>query len=91
MNFIEKILNALKSIPVDKQLHFYAGAIIGFSLSLFIPFGISFIAVIIIGALKELYDYYHPDKHTCDFYDWLATSLGGCYVSILYAIKLLIS
>jgi hypothetical protein len=33
--------------------------------------------VAIIAALKEVYDYMHPDKHTADIWDWVATSLGG--------------
>jgi hypothetical protein len=33
--------------------------------------------VAVIAALKEIYDARHPDKHTADFMDWVATVLGG--------------
>jgi hypothetical protein len=33
--------------------------------------------VAVIAALKEIYDALHPDKHTADFWDWVATTLGG--------------
>ncbi len=84
MDLLSKLQNI---IPLDKQLHFYAGLAIGFTLSVFIPFLIAFVIVMIIGALKELYDYLHPDKHSCEFLDWLATTLGGLYVVIICLIS----
>jgi hypothetical protein len=85
------IVSKLQSIfPIDKQLHFAMGTIIGFSLALFIPWYFAFGVAVIVGALKELYDYYHP-PHTCDFYDFLATAIGGGYVALLYIIKIMVT
>jgi hypothetical protein len=46
------------------------------------------VVVAIIALLKEIYDALHPDKHTPDFWDWVATSLGGVlgYTLISYII-----
>jgi hypothetical protein len=41
--------------------------------------------VAVIAAFKEYYDYLHKEVHTCDFYDWLATVLGGVFaLSLIY-------
>ena len=62
------------TIPYDKKLHFLAG--LGFS----ILFGIwaplyGLLAAIAAGIAKEIYDYLDYEK--CDFFDMLATWLGG--------------
>ena len=63
-------------LPLDKQAHFVTGVLGGLILSVFIGlWAISIIALIALA--KEVYDYKHPLIHTCDFYDWLATTLGG--------------
>jgi hypothetical protein len=63
-------------IPCDKQMHFVCGFIIAAVLTPFIGAASVFI-VAIIAALKEVYDYMHPDSHTADILDWVATVLGG--------------
>jgi hypothetical protein len=63
-------------IPADKQMHFISGLIIAAVLTPFIGF-YSVVVVAIIAALKEIYDYLHPQSHTADFWDWVATTLGG--------------
>jgi hypothetical protein len=63
-------------IPADKQMHFISGFIIATVLTPFIGF-YSVAIVAIIAALKEIYDYLHPESHTADFWDWVATTLGG--------------
>lgn len=66
------------SIPADKQAHFISGAILFFLLIICqVPPEYAVISVSLIGAAKEIYDHYHPLLHTCDIYDWLATTLGG--------------
>ncbi len=57
-------------------MHFVCGFIIAAVLTPFIG-AYSILVVAIIAALKEIYDYMHPDKHTADFMDWVATVLGG--------------
>jgi len=62
-------------VPLDKQAHFVTGALGSLVLAVFI--GIWAIVIIaLIGLAKEVYDAYNIG-HTCDFYDWLATTLGG--------------
>lgn len=69
-------VNAL--IPQDKEAHFVSGALLFFLLIICqVPAIFAVVIVSLIGAAKEAYDYYHPLMHTCDFYDWLATTLGG--------------
>ena len=61
----------------DKVLHFILGSVIGAIWSL--QGGI--ISGIIVGSIfgigKELYDFLHPKKHTCDWLDALATIVGS--------------
>jgi hypothetical protein len=79
---LAKISSPIISIPLDKQAHFAIGAVIG--LFGYLIFGYySLILVAVIAAFKEYYDYKHPTIHTCDFYDWLATVLGGVFALIL--------
>lgn len=71
--------------PLDKQAHALGGAVITLAtsmallpvLGLWTALACALLAAMVIGALKELYDYHYPLTHTCDFYDWLATTLGG--------------
>jgi hypothetical protein len=57
-------------------MHFLSGFIIAAVLTPFIG-AYSILVVAVIAALKEIYDALHPDKHTADIWDWVATSLGG--------------
>jgi hypothetical protein len=69
-------------VPLDKQAHFVTGAVM--SLFGYLIFGYySLILVALIAVAKEYYDYLHPNIHTCDFYDWLATVLGGVFALTL--------
>jgi hypothetical protein len=63
-------------VPCDKQMHMLSGFIIAAVLTPFIG-AYSIVVVVVIAALKEIYDARHPDKHTADFMDWVATVLGG--------------
>ena len=88
-NFIETIITKVNTalsklypswlqgkVPVDKFLHFICGFIIAAVLTPFIG-AASILVVAVIAALKEVYDYMHPDSHTADIWDWVATTLGG--------------
>ena len=69
-------------IPADKQMHFLSGAILGILFAS--VFGwISILIVAIIACLKEIYDYEHKSIHTPDFYDWVATTLGGVLGTVI--------
>lgn len=87
---MKKLMLFIYKLPIDKQQHLYLGAVVGFVLSVFINYWIAWIIVMALGGLKELYDHYHPDKHTCEFLDWLATAIGGCVPVVVYLTKLLI-
>lgn len=69
---MEKLLNLLNSNP-DKTIHFLSGYMIS---TLFPVPTIGFLASVVAGITKEIYDYHHPN-HTCDKWDAIATSLGG--------------
>ena len=72
-------------VPCDKQMHMLSGFIIAALLTPFI--GVySIVVVAVIAALKEIYDARHPDKHTADFMDWVATVLGGAVGFVVVAL-----
>jgi hypothetical protein len=73
--FLAKLYIPCK-VPADKQMHFIGGLVIAALLTPFIG-AYSILVVAVIAALKEIYDARHPDKHTADFMDWVATVLGG--------------
>jgi hypothetical protein len=73
------------SIPADKQQHFISGAILGIVLTPFIG-AYSILVVAVIAALKEIYDYLHKDIHTPDFWDWVATVIGGVVGFVVLAL-----
>ena len=72
-------------VPADKQMHFICGLVIA---ALFTPFigAYSIVVVAIIALLKEIYDYLHKDIHTPDFWDWVATVLGGLVGFVIVAL-----
>ena len=72
-------------VPCDKQMHFLSGFIIAVLLTPFIG-AYSILVVAVIAALKEIYDARHPDKHTADFMDWVATVLGGIVGFVVVAL-----
>lgn len=61
----------------DKKLHFGGGFIAALFISIFYGFAVSFVAVWVIGHAKEEYDRQHPENHTEEARDALATSTGG--------------
>jgi hypothetical protein len=83
---MKNLINLLSSpcipVPLDKQAHFVVGAIAGLFIFLILGY-YSLILVALIAAMKEGYDYLHKDIHTCDFYDFLATVLGGVFILAL--------
>lgn len=82
----------MKNIPLDKQAHFLSGAVLVFMLT---HIGGHFANVnkvaiwalvfsIAVGAWKEWWwDARHPTENTVDFYDFLATSLGGLFAFLV--------
>ena len=72
-------------VPADKQMHFICGLVIAVLLTPFIG-AYSIVVVAIIALLKEIYDYLHKDIHTPDFWDWVATVLGGLVGFVIVAL-----
>lgn len=63
-------------IPHDKALHFIAGVLI-FAVAHFGGIWVGMAAVTVAAVGKEIYDWFHRDKHTPDVWDAVATMLGG--------------
>jgi hypothetical protein len=82
--FLAKLYIPCK-VPADKQMHFIGGLVIAALLTPFIG-AYSIVVVAIIALLKEIYDYLHKDIHTPDFWDWVATVLGGLVGFVVVAL-----
>jgi hypothetical protein len=86
MEKLFKLLAKLSSpripVPLDKQAHIATGFIGGVAISCFLGFYAGVIIMATIAFAKEVYDYKHPN-HTADFWDWVATVLGGILSLIL--------
>ncbi|MBR7777377.1 hypothetical protein [Undibacterium rugosum] len=82
---MEKLLALFARIPTDKQGHALGGAFVfavaSLLLSPFVPAAFiplnALLTAAAAGTLKEIYDAFHPDIHTCDFWDFFATTAGG--------------
>lgn len=78
---IEKIIAFLNSIPTDKVYHCLGGVVL-FAIGQLFGYGL---ALAVLGAItKEIYDYLHPESHTADVKDAIATTLGGLLGYIIY-------
>ncbi len=82
--FLAKLYIPCK-VPADKQMHFIGGLVIAALLTPFIG-AYSILVVAIIALLKEIYDYLHKDIHTPDFWDFVATVLGGLVGFVIVAL-----
>jgi hypothetical protein len=82
--FLAKLYIPCK-VPADKQMHFIGGLVIAALLTPFIG-AYSIVVVAVIALLKEIYDYLHKDIHTPDFWDWVATVLGGLVGFVIVAL-----
>ena len=80
-SLLAKLSSPRVPVRVDLQAHFWTGSILGFLAFLFIGCW-ALVVVALIALLKEVYDYKHPN-HTADFWDWVATVLGGILGLIL--------
>ena len=63
--------------PQDKLLHFIVGATISASFGMAGHPAMGVAASLVVGAGKEVFDYFHPATHTTDIWDFVATALGG--------------
>lgn len=67
----------------DKIMHIVCGYAIAITFGLIfgIKFGLIFATV--AGALKELYDHFHPETHSVEIADFFATIVGGAVACIV--------
>lgn len=68
----------------SKLQHFVAG--MGISLT-FLVFGSPILGLYVnalAAAGKEVYDYFHPETHTCDVMDMLMTILDGMLMRMMF-------
>jgi len=70
-------------IPLDKQAHALSGAVL-VMLPVIASRPLWWGLLICLGAAlaKEVYDLRHPDHHTCDFWDAIATASGGALAAL---------
>lgn len=74
----------------DKQLHIAGSAILTIVIYLLAKsLVIAGVGALVVGIGKEVYDYYHPEKHTADIKDILADCVGiaVAIVGIYYAVS----
>jgi hypothetical protein len=64
------------NLPYDKALHFIVGVLI-YAAAHFISPVVGMVAVTIAAVGKEVYDWFHRDRHTPDVWDAVATIAGG--------------
>lgn len=82
----------LPVIPVDKANHFIYGLVIGSIPLIFseflAPFTVAYAVLLpaLVGALKEFFDSKHPDEHTADFADFIATIAGSMFIVGFYSL-----
>jgi hypothetical protein len=78
---VKKVMSVWNKIPEDKQAHVIAG----FKISLFsglvllcwgMPMWWHCVVTACVAVGKEVFDHFHPEKHTCDPKDAVATMLG---------------
>jgi|AntRauTorckE6833_2_1112554.scaffolds.fasta_scaffold04291_2 hypothetical protein len=62
----------------DKKSHLIAGLLIGLILN--------FWFAVLAGACKEVYDYFHPEKHTVELADFIFTVIGGIISAIIKSV-----
>lgn len=74
---------ATHSLTLDKQAHILAGAAIALAAGYFAPVWAALALAVSAGAAKEVYDRFHPERHTGDANDFWATALGGIAGSLI--------
>jgi hypothetical protein len=76
-----------KYVPLDKFMHGLSGIVGGAAMMWLTDITIiSIAAVAVVAYLKEQYDARHPDVHTADGLDFLATTIGGAVGSLIVLI-----
>jgi len=70
-------------IPLDKQAHALSGAILVLlPVIASRPLWLGLLICSFAAIAKEVYDSRHPDAHTCDVWDAIATVSGGALAAL---------
>lgn len=77
--FFSKAMAMLKSIGVDKYLHFLAGLIIAAFFNIVLAMEVCIVPVIFAGFIKEAID---ARKNDPDWWDFFATVIGGAVIQL---------
>jgi len=65
-------------INADKLLHLLIGLAIAMPMMYFFHSSLAAIVLVsVVALIKEVEDYRHQDRHTCDGLDFIATVVGG--------------
>ena len=68
----------------DKLKHFFVGLVIAALVMLFTnSLALAGVAVAVAAVGKEVWDFYHPEKHNAEWLDILATLAGWVPVALL--------
>lgn len=71
----------------DKIRHASVSFLIAFFIGIFYTPLIGFIAALVIGGGKEIYDSFHPERNDCELMDFVADIIGALFgVGMLYLI-----
>jgi predicted PurR-regulated permease PerM len=70
------MMRLLLKLPHDKALHFIVGVLI-YAIAHFISPVVGMAAVVVAAVGKEVYDWFHRDRHTPDVWDAVVTVIGG--------------
>lgn len=70
------LINPLKGVAADKQAHFIVG-LLAYMVFHFVGIGVALVVVAAMAIGKEIYDWFHRDRHTPDVWDAVATMVGG--------------
>lgn len=86
---MKRLLNLLGSIPSDKMLHFIAGMLITAFVAVIVPrfAPIAMTVSVVAGFAKELRD--EITYGGFDWYDLLATVLGGVVMQVFIILSLM--
>jgi hypothetical protein len=69
-------MNPLNKLPHDKALHVIAG-VLAYAVFHFVSPVVGMVAVVVAAVGKEVYDWFHRDRHTPDVWDAVVTVIGG--------------
>lgn len=69
-------MNPLNKLPHDKALHIIVG-VLAYMVFHFVSPVVGLAAAAVAAVGKEVYDWFHRDRHTPDVWDAVATMAGG--------------